>query len=133
MSDKLIEVWYHKVMNEKSIRTPFVPEQQKFCCAAKAAGGIVPKKYLEKLYKIAHRNGAPDRQRRSGAPNLFIPQRIKLVMGRGGFCGWSMPAALPASMQCSSHAMLRPSSCITAQPSASCNTCSGFEPCTIAQ
>ena len=54
-------------MNEKSIRTPFVPEQQKFCCAAKAAGGIVPKKYLEKLYKIAHRNGAPERQRRSGA------------------------------------------------------------------
>lgn len=40
MRDKLlIEVWYHKVMNEKSIPDPFVPDQQKFCCAAKAAGG----------------------------------------------------------------------------------------------
>lgn len=35
MSDKLIEVWYHKVMNEKSIHAPFVPEQQKFCSARK--------------------------------------------------------------------------------------------------
>ena len=67
----LIEVWYHKVMNEKSIRAPFVPEQQKFCCAAKAAGGRLPKKYLGKLYKIAHRNGAPKRQRRSGALKSF--------------------------------------------------------------
>ena len=58
-------------MNEKSIRPPFVPVQQKFCCAAKAAGGIVPKKCLEKLYKIAHRNGAPERQRRSGALKSF--------------------------------------------------------------
>ena len=31
----LIEVWYHKVMNEKSIHAPFVPEQQKFCSARK--------------------------------------------------------------------------------------------------
>ena len=29
--------------------------------------------------------------------------------------------------------MLRPSSCMTAQPSASCSTCSGFEPWTMGQ
>ena len=58
-------------MNEKSIRAPFVPVQQKFCCAAKAAGGIVPKKYLEKLYKIAHRNGAPGRPRGCGGPHIM--------------------------------------------------------------
>ncbi len=50
MRDKLIEVWYHKVMNEKSIRAPFVPAKLKFCRPAKAADGIVPKKYLEKLF-----------------------------------------------------------------------------------
>ena len=50
MRDKLIEVWYHKVMNEKSIRDPFVPAKLKFCRPAKAADGIVPKKYLEKLF-----------------------------------------------------------------------------------
>ena len=27
----LIEVWYHKVMNEKSIHAPFVPDKRKFC------------------------------------------------------------------------------------------------------
>ncbi len=67
----LIEVWYHKVMNEKSIHAPFVPEQQKFCSARKLPGGRFPKKCLEKLYKIAHRNGAPERQRRSGALKSF--------------------------------------------------------------
>ena len=46
----LIEVWYHKVMNEKSIRAPFMPTKLKFCRPAKAADGIVPKKYLEKLF-----------------------------------------------------------------------------------
>ena len=43
MSDKLIEVWYHKVMNEKSIRTPFVPEQQKFCSARKPPVALCPR------------------------------------------------------------------------------------------
>lgn len=46
----LIEVWYHKVMNEKSIHAPFVPEQQKFCCAAKAAGGRLTNKRGAKLF-----------------------------------------------------------------------------------
>ena len=85
----LIEVWYHKVMNEKSIRTPFVPEQQKFCCAAKAAGGIVPKEYLEKLYKIAHRNGAPERQRRSGALKSFSREGLYVKKWIGKLCGVS--------------------------------------------
>ncbi len=58
-------------MNEKSIRAPFVPVKLKFCRSAKAADGIVPKKYLEKLYKSAHENGAPERQRRSGALKSF--------------------------------------------------------------
>ena len=40
----LIEVWYHKVMNEKSIRAPLVPEQQKFCSARKLPGGRLPNK-----------------------------------------------------------------------------------------
>ena len=40
---------------------------------------------------------------------------------------------MPASMHRSSQAMLRPSSCMTAQPSASCSTCSGFEPWTMGQ
>ena len=79
----LIEVWYHKVMNEKSIRAPFVPDKQKFCCAAKAAGGRLPKKYLEKLYKIAHRNGAPERQRRSGALKLFSREGLYVKNGLG--------------------------------------------------
>ena len=70
-------------MNEKSIRTPFVPVQQKFCCAAKAAGGIAPKKCLEKLYKIAHRNEAPERQRRSGALKSFSREELYVKNGLG--------------------------------------------------
>ena len=58
-------------MNEKSIRAPFVPAKLKFCRPAKAAADKLPKKYLEKLYKTAHENGAPERQRRSGALNSF--------------------------------------------------------------
>lgn len=72
---------------------------------------------------------------------LMLPQScerksiylIKFVIGRRGFSGWEMPAALPASMQRSSHAILRPSSRITAQPSWSCKTCSGLEPWTMGQ
>ena len=79
----LIEVWYHKVMNEKSIRAPFVPEQQKFCSARKLPGGRLPKKYLEKLYKIAHRNGAPERQRRSGALKSFSREGLYVKNGLG--------------------------------------------------
>ena len=66
-------------------------------------------------------------------PRLRGLQRIKFVIGRRGFSGCWMPAALPASMHRSSQAMLRPSSCMTAQPSASCSTCSGFEPWTMGQ
>lgn len=63
----LIEVWYHKVMNEKSIRAPFVPEQQKFCSARKLPGGRLANKRGAKLYKMLiemeHRNA-------SGVPAL---------------------------------------------------------------
>ena len=82
----LIEVWYHKVMNEKSIRAPFVPEQQKFCSARKLPGGRLPKKYLEKLYKIAHRNGAPERPRRSGALKLFSREGLYVKKWIGKLC-----------------------------------------------
>ena len=50
---------------------------------------------------------------------LRLLYRIKFVIGRRGFSGWVMPAALPVSMHWSSHAMLRPSSFMTAQPSSS--------------
>ena len=46
----LIEVWYHKVMNEKSIHAPFVQEQQKFCSARKLPGGRLPNKRGAKLF-----------------------------------------------------------------------------------
>ena len=48
-----MEVWYHKVMNEKSIRAPFVPNQQKFCCAAKAAGGRLTNKRGAKIVQLS--------------------------------------------------------------------------------
>ena len=38
----LIEVWYHKVMNEKSIRAPFMLAKLKFCCSIKVPGGNLP-------------------------------------------------------------------------------------------
>ena len=73
-------------MNEKSIHAPFVPEQQKFCSAQKLPGGRLPKKYLEKLYKIAHRNGAPERQRRSGALKSFSREGLYVKKWIGKLC-----------------------------------------------
>ena len=76
-------------MNEKSIRAPFVPVQQKFCCAAKAAVDRLTKKCLEKLYKIAHRNGAPERQRRFGALKSFSREGLYVKKWIGKLCGVS--------------------------------------------
>jgi len=50
---------------------PFCAGTAEILQCAEAAGGRLPKKCLEKLYKIAHRNGAPERQRRSGALKSF--------------------------------------------------------------
>lgn len=40
-------------MNEKSIRTPFVPEQQKFCSAQKLPGGRLPNKCGVKIVQLS--------------------------------------------------------------------------------
>ncbi len=79
--------------------------------------------FLEQKRRMRSRKARPE-QCRSGFSGVAA-YRMKFVMGRRGFSGCRMPAALPASMHWSSQAMLRPSSCITAQPSSSCRTCCG--------
>ena len=73
-------------MNEKSIRAPFVPDKRKFCGSAKAAGGNLPNKYSAKLYKSAHENGAPERQRRSGALKSFSREGMYVKKWIGKLC-----------------------------------------------
>ena len=82
----LIEVWYHKVMNEKSIRAPFVPEQQKFCSARKLPVAGCPINAGQKLCKIAHRNGAPERRWRSGALKSFSREGLYVKKWIGKLC-----------------------------------------------
>ena len=54
--------------------------------------------------------------------------RMKFVLARGSCAGAGTPAALPASMQRSSHAIFSPSVRMICMPSASCRTSSGFVP-----
>ena len=55
---------------------------------------------------------------------------IKLVRIGSSRSGNSMPAAFPASIHLSSHAIFLPSVRNVCKPSSSCNTCSGVFPCT---
>ena len=66
MSDKLIEVWYHKVMNEKSIRAPFVPAKLKFCRPAKAAGGRLPNKCGVKIVQLSKKQKEEQKMEKRG-------------------------------------------------------------------
>ena len=54
--------------------------------------------------------------------------RMKFVLARGSCAGAGTPAALPASMQRSNHAIFSPSVRMICMPSASCRTSSGFVP-----
>lgn len=68
----LIEVWYHKVMNEKSIHAPFVPDKRKFCSARKLPGGRFPNKCGVKIVQPSKKES--DGQKK-GKKGLKMPQK----------------------------------------------------------